>query len=301
MADGLLTTVDETVAEAVARSRHRLAEAGSPTARLDAEVLVAEVLGRDRSWLAAHPEAMLDASTRARLEAWVSRRADGEPIAYLRGWKEWHGQRVRTDARALIPRPETEMLVDLAVADIVRRLGVGATPIVAWDVGTGSGAIAMVVALRFREALMLGQVRLIASDTSSEALELASENLAAEGLGTLVTMVAADLLDPVGRGLPRPDVIVANLPYVPHDELRATGSLRHEPLAALDGGPDGLDVIRRLLDELPAAAAPGAVAFLEIGTGQAEAAATRATEHGMVSSGHRDLAGIERVVEIRLP
>jgi len=292
---------EELVAEAVTRSWRRLVDAGSPSARLDAELLVAEAFGRDRSWLAAHPEAVLDAAARERLEAWLVRRADGEPIAYLRGWKEWHGQRIRTDARSLIPRPESEILVDLAVAEISRRLGQGATPVVVWDVGTGSGAIALVLALRFRAALMLGQVRLIASDTSSEALELATENLAAEGLGELVTMVAADLLDPVDRGLPRPDVIVANLPYVPSAELRATGSLRHEPLAALDGGPDGLDLVRRLIDELPARLALAGAAFLEIGTGQAEAVAGRAAQRGMGTASHRDLAGIERVVEIRLP
>jgi release factor glutamine methyltransferase len=292
-------TAVEPLAQATARAWHVLSAAGSPSARLDAEILVSHALGRDRSWLAAHPDATLDGSARSTLDEWLARRATGEPIAYLRGWKEWHGHRLLTDARALIPRPETEILADLVVGDLVARMGDADPPLVAWDVGTGSGAIALVLARRFRVALALGRLRLVASDLRSESLELATENFSADGLGGLATMVVADLLEPAGRWLPRPNVVVANLPYVPSAQLDGTGSLGFEPLTALDGGTDGLDLIRRLVAAIPEATAAGASVWLEVGVGQAEQVAGLAEEAGMVAQVHPDLAGIDRVVELR--
>ncbi len=120
-------------------------------------------------------------------------------MAYLRGFKEWYGIRLATDQRALIPRPETELLVDLAVAEIARRLTADDQPILVWDVGTGSGAVAVALARRFRAALALGRVRLVASDVSPDAVELAAENLAAHGVDRLVVLQVADLLQPVGE------------------------------------------------------------------------------------------------------
>ncbi len=236
----------------------------------------------------------------AALDGLVERRVAGEPIAYLRGFKEWRSLRIRTDARALIPRPETEQLVEAAVAELAERLARDDAPIVAWDVGTGSGAIAVALALRFRTALSLGRIRLIASDRSADALELAAENLAARGVAGLVDLACADLLEPAGVSLPAPDVVVANLPYVPTAEVAAAGgSLAHEPAAALDGGADGLDVVRRMLDRIDAHVAPGATLLLEIGAGQS-IAVTELAPAGASVTVAADLAGIDRVVRIGL-
>jgi release factor glutamine methyltransferase len=290
--------VRPTLGEGLRTATARLRDAGSPTARLDAELLLGVVTGHDRAWLLAHPEAPMDDA--ADFAALVERRAGGEPIAYLRGFKEWRSLRIRTDPRALIPRPETELLVDAVIEEIATRLTADARPIVAWEVGVGSGAITVALALRFRQAITLGRLRLVGSDASADALELAAENLAAHRVEGLVQLACADLLEPAGRTLPRPDVVVANLPYVPSDEVRAAGGfLAHEPRQALDGGEDGLDVVRRLLDRLPDRTAPRATVLLEVGAGQAPSIATLAPVGAAVSS-RADLAGHERVVRIDL-
>jgi len=256
----------------VATATERLRSAGSPSPRLDAELLVAHAFGRDRTWVHAHPDASLDEAEARRLDEWLDRRANGEPIAYIRGFKEWLSLRIATDARALIPRPETELLAEAAIEEIAGRLVRDDAPISAWEVATGSGAVALALALRFRAALALGRVRLAASDISAEALELASENLAANGVAGLVTLGCGDLLEPAVLPAPLlPDVVIANLPYVPSAEVAAGGgSLRFEPAAATDGGPEGMDIIRRLLEQLPTRLRSGGVAMLEVGEGQAD-------------------------------
>lgn len=281
---------------------HALRGAASPSPRLDAELLVSHAFGRDRSWLHAHPEAELNKADWELLRAWISRRADGEPVAYVRGFKEWFSLRILTDRRALIPRPETELLAEAAIAEIVARLVDGDAPIAAWEVATGSGAVALALALRFRTSLALGRLRLGATDLSPESLELAEENLAANGVGGLVTLGCGDLLDPPVLPAPQqPDVIVANLPYLTSDEVAGgTGSLRFEPAEALDGGTDGLDVIRRLVALLPSRLGSGGVALLEIGDGQLRAVQQLVEELPvkMDAAALQDLAGIDRVVRI---
>ncbi|MDQ2674883.1 MAG: peptide chain release factor N(5)-glutamine methyltransferase [Chloroflexota bacterium] len=285
------------VGDLLARATASLRESGSPTPRLDAEVLLAHASGHDRSWLLAHPEAEVAPDG---FDALLHRRLEGEPIAYLRGFKEWRSLRIRTDSRALIPRPETELLYELAVDEIRDRMARDDAPIVAWEVATGSGAVTLALALRFREALTLGRLRLIASDLSADALELAAENLEAHGVQGLVDLACADLLTPAGDSLPRPDVVLANLPYVPTDEaLSPERGLRHEPRVAIDGGPDGLEVLRRMLGSLPDRAADGATVLLEIGVGQASAVGELAPSGASVAA-ERDLAGIERVVRVQL-
>lgn len=287
-----------TAGAAAVRAAAQLREAGSPTPRLDAELLVAHAFGRDRAWLLAHPEAPVNDEAADQLDGWVSRRAQGEPIAYIRGFKEWFSLHVRTDRRALIPRPETELLVEAAIAEIVERLARDTRPISVWEVGTGSGAVILALALRFRTAVALGRIRLVASDASPDALELAAENLAAHGVAGLVSLACADLLEPAGRTLPLPDVAVANLPYVASDDVdERGGSLRYEPRGALDGGRDGLDVVRRLVEQLPRQMAEDGVALLEIGAEQAPAIVELALPGTLVSFAP-DLAGIERVVRI---
>jgi release factor glutamine methyltransferase len=262
---------------------------------------VAHALGRNRAWLMAHPEVLFRTDAADPLAGWLDRRAAGEPIAYIRGFKEWRSLRIRTDARALIPRPETELLADAAIAELAARLTRDDRSVIAWDIGTGSGALAVALALRFRSALLLERVRLLASDVAPEALELASDNLGDHGVRDLVSLNHADLLANAGEALPRPDVVIANLPYLTSSEVKdAPGSIAFEPAGALDGGPDGLDLVRRLLTELPDRAAPGAVALLEVGAGQSRSVRALAPRGASVTV-LADLAGIERVVRIELP
>ncbi len=287
-----------TIGAALTDATLRLRRSGSPSARLDAELLLAHMTGHERSWVLAHPDAPLE-EPRAFGDV-LGRRAAGEPIAYIRGFKEWRSLRIRTDARALIPRPETELLVEEAMTAIAARLTRDAAPVVAWDVATGSGVLALAMALHFRRALALGTLRIIASDVSPRALDLAAENLAAHGVARDVTLVCADLLGPAQVPPPRPDVIVANLPYVATAEVDAgRGSLAFEPRLALDGGPDGLALIRRFLAQLPEGATPGATVLLEIGAGHGDAVAALAPAGASVSM-VRDLAGLDRIVRIRL-
>jgi release factor glutamine methyltransferase len=291
---GTLSSVGDALVSATDRLRPT-----SDTPRLDAEVLLAHVTRRDRTWLLAHPEASLSpAEVDAFAEA-ITRRAAGEPVAYIRGFKEWRSLRIRTDARALIPRPETELVVEAGGAEIAARLARGA-PTVAWDLATGSGAIAVALAIDFSDALADGRLRLVASDASAEALALAGENLGAHDLTGAVELVEADLLAPAGESLPRPDVVTANLPYVASAEVdERVGSLGFEPRIALDGGPDGLDLLRRLLADMPDRAAPGATIILELGVDQVE------TIRGLSPAGASvsvvpDLTGLDRVVRIEL-
>jgi release factor glutamine methyltransferase len=291
------------VAALVSRATAGLRDAGIPSSRLDAELLVGHAFGRDRAWVHAHPEASLDAAAAEALAVWVARRAAGEPIAYIRGFKEWLSLRVGTDARALIPRPETELLAEAAVSEIAARLVRDGTTVQAWEVATGSGALALAIALRFRAALALGRLRLAASDLSAEALELAAENLAAHGVGGLVTLACGDLLEPAAVPDGRADIVVANLPYLTSEEVASgVGSLAWEPRRALDGGADGLDLLRRIVSELPDHLAPGGVALLEIGRGQAPAVRTDVFGLRMrvAVTTLSDLAGIERVIRVAL-
>ena len=298
--DGSPSVRPRTIGDALAQATEQL-RVTSPTARLDAEVLIAHVTSRDRAWVLAHPEAVIEAEAAGGLRAALERRVAGEPIAYIRGFKDWHSLRIQTDSRALIPRPETELLADATTAEIAERLTRDGLPIVVWEVATGSGAVAVALAIRFRSALALGRLALIASDASEDALELAAENLAAHAVSGLVTLACADLLEPAGRSLPRPDVVVANLPYVASAEVDARqGSLGYEPRIALDGGPDGLALLRRLLAELPTRLAPDATVLLEIGVGQAGAIATLAPSGASVSV-VPDLAGLDRVVRVAMP
>ena len=292
-----------TAGKLIADIASALRAAGIPSPRLDAELLVGHAFGRDRAWLHAHPEAELDPPSARSLAGWAERRAAGEPIAYIRGFKEWLSLRIATDSRALIPRPETELLAEAAISEIAARLVRDGDAVQAWEVATGTGAVALAIALRFRTAIALGRLRLVASDLSAEALELASENLAAHGLRGLVTLACGDLLEPAALPGGRADLLVANLPYLTSAEVaEGSGSLAWEPARALDGGADGLDLLRRLIQDLPAAVAPGGVALLEIGRGQAQAVRGLVDDLPLRTavSTLPDLGGIERVVRIAL-
>ena len=225
-------------------------------------------------------------------------------MSYIRGLKEFYGIALTVDARALIPRPETELLVDLALARLGRMLTeaprpAGAEALLVWDVGTGSGAIAISVAVECRRRGYLRDIALRATDASAQALALATENAVAHGVADVIEFAVADLTDLTGA---RPaDLLLANLPYIPAGvlpDLPVAASF--EPRAALDGGPDGLALIRRLIGLLPVALADGGAALLEIGADQAElvrAAGATAVPDWTIEI-HDDLAGLPRVAEL---
>ena len=295
---------DATVSDLVRAGAARLHVAGSETPRLEAELLLAAAVGIDRAGVIAHGGAPVGPAARVAYEASITRRERREPLAYIRGFREFHGLALTTDARALIPRPETELLVDAAIAEVVRRLAAaprpaGAPVLRVADVGTGSGAIAIALVAALRRRRMDGEVLVIATDDSDDALQLARENAVGHGVADRLVFVAADLLP--HHVDPPYALVCANLPYVPIGELsRLAPEIAWEPRAALDGGPDGLDVVRRLLDLLPAALASDGTALLEIGADQGEAIAAEVAARlpGWRCAVAQDLAGRPRLARI---
>ena len=299
-----------TIGELLVSAATRLRESGSETARLDAELLLGYAIGADRTAVVAHRDAPVGADAAARFEEALRRREAGEPVAYIRGIKEFHGLAFAVDPRALIPRPETEALVDAALAEVMARLGrrVGdAEPVRIADVGTGSGAIAvaMAVALRGRRVQLGRDVTILATDRSADALDLARENAVGHAAADGMRFVDADLLPPV---LPddgaRLDILLANLPYVRSDAIAGLAiAASFEPRDALDGGADGLDPIRALLARLPDVLAAEGVALLEIGADQGEVAPAAVADHlpGWRASVAPDLAGLPRVLRVERP
>lgn len=283
----------------------RLRSAGSETPRLDAELLLGDAVGVGRTVILAHPDAPVGVDAVARYRADLERRAAGEPVAYLRGLKEFFGLAFSVDRRALIPRPETERLVELAEAEVMRRLAAaarpaGAAPLRVVDVGTGSGAIAVALAVVLRGRRALSAVEILATDLSADALALARENAVAHAVADSITFEEADLLpsdgDPGGF-----DLVLANLPYVRHDAMAGLPvAASFEPAMALDGGADGLAVIERLLGCLPPGLADDGLALLEIGADQGEAIVARCGERlpGWTCEVETDLAGLPRVARI---
>ena len=294
-----MATVDELLRDAI----DRLRVAGSESARLDAEVLLANVLGIDRTGVIAHPEAPVGDGSAVQFEAAIARREAGEPVAYVRGVKEFLGLAFATDGRALIPRPETERIVELAEAEVARRLLAaprppGTPPIRIVDVGTGSGTIAVALAARLRARRMDAEVDILATDDDPAALDLARENAVGHAVGDRVRFAEADLVPGYEMAF---DLVLANLPYVRSDAIDGLPvATSFEPRHALDGGPDGLDIIRRLLGILPEVLTQRGLALLEIGADQeagivAEVALIPGRWSCVVE---RDLAGLPRVARI---
>ncbi|MEA2537422.1 MAG: release factor glutamine methyltransferase [Chloroflexota bacterium] len=292
-----------TVEELLRVGVERLRASGSESPRLDAELLLARRVGLDRTRIVAYPEATVGESAAAAYETDLARRELGEPIAYIRGIKEFRGLAFVADPRALIPRPETERLVELAEAEVVTRLlagprPAGSRPVRVVDVGTGSGAIAIALAVALRRRRMLDDVRIMATDLAPEALQLARENAVGHGVADRIEFMVADLLPIDGELL---DVVAANLPYVASaavEELPVAASF--EPRLALDGGPDGLDVIRALLERLPRVLRADGVGLLEVGSDQAEIVATEVSARMPRWSCELlpDLAGLPRVARL---
>jgi len=269
-----------TVREALREARATLQGAGCENPRLDGELLLAHALGVGRERLALDGELTLAAPQRRAFQELLSRRAAGrEPVAYILRRRSFRRLELEVDARVLVPRPETELLVELALA-----LKPGARVL---DVGTGCGAVALALKDERGDLLLSG------SDISSQALELAAAN--GRRLGLDVRWLHADLLRGVADEF---DAMVANLPYVAESEHAglAPEIRRHEPRAALLAGPDGLASFRALLAQVPAHRRVRMLA-LEVGAGQAGTVARMMAEAGFGSvRAERDLAGVERVV-----
>ena len=302
-----MTTTRELIDEGV----ERLRALGFETPRLDTELLLAHAIGVERTAVVAHGDAPVGPGAEATFRASVDRRAGGEPVAYIRGIKEFHGIALSVDHRALIPRPETEHVVDLVLAEIMSRLTTGASrstrddaggALRVVDVGTGSGAIAIALAVALRaRRVPLDEVEIAAVDVSDDALDLARENAVGHAVGDRVTFEAADLLPPASVARPW-DIVAANLPYVRSDAMAALPTpTTFEPAQALDGGPEGLAVIARLLAGLPSGLASDGAAFVEIGADQGDAIVALAADRlpGWSCRVETDLAGLPRTAVLR--
>ncbi len=254
--------------------------------RLDAQLLVLHAVGHaamERAWLLAHDTDALPDAAHATLQTTVRRRATGEPLAYITGHKGFYGLDLQVDARVLVPRPDTETLVDWAL-ELLAPLPAGAVV----DLGTGSGAIAL--ALKHSQP----SLRVSAVDTSVDALAVARAN--AHRLGLDVQFSQGSWLD----GLSGPfDLVVSNPPYICADDPHLA-ALVHEPLQALTSGADGLNDIRQIIAHAPARLAPGGWLLLEHGYDQAAAVRTLLTEAGFdQAQSRRDIAGIARCTGAR--
>jgi release factor glutamine methyltransferase len=274
-----------TLLEALQRATAYLERKGIASPRLEAEVLLAHVLATTRLALYTGFDAPIGAPDMARYRDLLFRRATGTPTAYLVGEKEFWSIPLRVDPRVLIPRPDTEILVEEAARRGGRRI---------LEIGTGSGAIAIAIAREIREAAI------VATDLSEEALQVARENVARHGLEARIELRQGDLFDPVaGETF---DLVVSNPPYVRHLDIpRLQPEIAyHEPRVALDGGEDGLAVLRRLTAGAPAHLVPGGSLVCEFGAGLAGAVVALGEAAGFSEIAVlRDLAGNERALAAR--
>jgi release factor glutamine methyltransferase len=273
------TTTAGTVREALDSAVDALRAAGVESARLDAELLLAEATGWRRERLVADPGAGVQPAAARRFGEMVRRRLRREPVAYILGRRGFRRLELTVDPRALIPRPETELLVEIALE---RR------PRTALDLGTGSGAVALAVADELPDCDVIG------TDTSSSALDLAGENARRLGLDGRVRFERGTV--PEGR---RFELVLANLPYVRADEWEGLQPEigRYEPREALVAGPEGIETIVATAPAIAAAIAPEGALALEVGAGQAGAVAELLVDLGFGQvEGRLDLAGIPRIV-----
>ncbi len=257
-----------------------------PDPQREALFLLAAAWGRNEIGIRIHPEEELPPDVESRFSGWVERRAAGEPTEYIVGSCRFWGRSFRVTPAVLIPRPETELIVEHALAIVAEDT------CDVLDVGTGSGCLAITLALE------RPRWRVVATDRSPAALGIARTN--GETFGVDILWILTDL----AAALPGPfDLIVANLPYVPTGWLADLGpEIDREPRTALDGGEDGLDLVRRLIADLRRILVPGGNALLEIAEGQAEAVETAVISAGLQPVERlRDVGGCERVVHLRRP
>lgn len=260
-------------------------------ARLDAQVLLAHTLGKSRAWLVAHSD---ESPTTQQLEIFIrlsARLLEGEPLPYVLGHWEFYGLDFQVTPAVLIPRPETELLIEHAIGWLQRNPERRR----AADIGSGSGCIAVTLAARFTD------LTLTATDINLTALEVAQANARQHQVSERINFLQADLLDfPPTAPF---DLLCANLPYIPRHQLPRLAVSQWEPVVALDGGPDGLDLVSRLLQQARGHLAPGGLMLLEIEASQGPAASALAANlfpeaHSLVI---QDLAGHDRLLSIQLP
>jgi release factor glutamine methyltransferase len=271
--------------QALSRARGILAEKNIEDAPLEGELLLRHVLGISRTQLYLDLDRRLSLNHEEALRKILKRRLSGEPAAYITGHAEFYGLDFHVDPRVLIPRPESELLVERTISLVPNH------PIsTIAEVGTGSGAIAISLALE------LPQTKIYATDISAAALEVARLNCRRHGVIDRVCLLKGDMLDPLPEAV---DLIIANLPYVKKSEL---SGVRFEPRLALDGGGDGMGKIRRLCRQLSGKLRPGGCLLLEIGEGQGVAVTTLLNNlfPGAKIEVVPDLSGIERVVSLSL-
>jgi len=274
--------------QALTYARGTLADSNIDDASLEGEILLRHVLGLSRARLYSDIDHNVSPANDKALRKLLERRIQGEPSAYITGHREFYGLDFRVDRNVLIPRPETELLVEKAI-----RLAQSHAISGMADIGTGCGAIAISLAVN------LPRVTVYATDVSAPALEVARSNCKKHGVADRIVFLQGDMLEP----LPEPvDLIIANLPYVRESDLSRSGPLNFEPALALNGGEDGLDRIRVLCRQAGNKLRSQGFILLEIGQGQAEE--TTALSQEIFPSARieieSDLAGIERVVSLRL-
>jgi release factor glutamine methyltransferase len=274
--------------QALALARDLLEGGDIGEAPLEGEILLRHVLGMDRSQLFSGLDVNLNPAQAKALDVMLERRIRGEPSAYITGHREFYGLNFSVDSSVLIPRPETELLVEQALA-LAREVPLTSIA----DIGTGCGAIAVSLAVN------LPGVTIYATDLSPAALKVARANCRRHGVAERVILLQGDLLEPLKKPV---GMIIANLPYVREADLSPGGPLSHEPALALDGGRDGLQKITALCRQAVTKLGPGGSLLLEIGEGQADG--VTAVLRGNFPLGRidirRDLAGIDRVLTLRL-
>ena len=271
----------------------------SDTPALDASVLLARIMERPRSWIMAHPELTLSDEQQIQLDSSLSRLQSGEPFPYVLGRWEFFGLEFEVTPDVLIPRPETELLVEKAIAWMQKN----PTKTNAVDIGSGSGAIAVSIAVNVRN------LNILATDISAKALRVAKRNAEKHGVNGRIEFVECDLLpESKVKGQKsdlRPltfDMICSNLPYIPTNTLKHLPIYQREPTLALDGGEDGLDIFRKLLNIVPDWLAPNALMLLEIESalGKQTMQLTRRHFPNAQIKLHQDLTGRDRLLEIQL-
>lgn len=267
----------------------RLLRNSSEFPSIELNAIAAHILQKNQAWIISHPETRLESPQLLELDNAFNRLINGEPLAYITGRRSFFGLDFEVNQHVLVPRPETELMVEMAIEWLEQNPGRWSIA----DIGTGSGAIAVALADRFDEA------NITAIDRSSDALLVAQANAARYHLTERVNFVQSDLLTNVDDQF---DLILANLPYIPSQALDELPGLDYEPRTALDGGLDGLDLIRDLIATCPKNLCPKACMFLEIQYNQDKAVKEIAQDQfpqAMITI-HQDLALLPRVVKIQL-
>ena len=277
------------IADAIQQASQILRQAGVPESRREAASLLAHVINKDRTFLLSHPEDLLGTEQFIGFRNSVKRRAEGEPLQYITGLQDFYGREFRVSPDVLIPRPETELLVAACLECI------GESDSIICDIGTGSGCIAVTLLCERPNA------RGVAVDVSDPALQVAKQNAIDKGIDYRLTFVLSDCFESLTQDAPQFDLIVSNPPYVAAGVV--SGLQRevkdHEPMVALSPGPDGLLIIRRLIQQAPAFLRKDGHLILEIGFDQGEAVKGLVSSEWQLIDIRPDLQGIPRIVILR--